>query len=139
MSRPMRRITFRPSVLPSFRLSALPPAVAATAAPAQKPPCAPDNGGWTVPKGFCAVLVGDSLGQVRHLAVAPNGDVFGARNPGRNGPGGVIVLRDTTGDGKADVIATFFSGAGGSGIALTPDAVYFAPNDRVLRFPRKPG
>ena len=137
----MRRISDRPSVFASFRLcfSALLLAVAPTAAPAQKPPCAPDNAGWTLPKGFCAVLVAESLGQVRHLAVAPNGDVFAARNQGRNGLGGVIVLRDTTGDGKADVIATFFTAAGGSGIALTPDAVYFAPNDRVLRFPRKPG
>ena len=145
----MRRISFRPSALPPFRpcvlaslrlgVSALLLASASSAA-AQPPKCAPDNAGWTLPKGFCAVLVGDSLGQVRHLAVAPNGDVFAARNPSRNGvPGGVIVLRDTTGDGKADVIATFFAGAGGSGIALAPDAVYFAPNDRVMRFPVKPG
>jgi glucose/arabinose dehydrogenase len=142
----MRRITFRPSVLPSFRLCVIASlrlcvfAVAPAPATAQAPRCAPDNAGWTLPRGFCAVLVAESLGQVRHLAVAPNGDIFAARNARQNGPpGGVIVLRDTTGDGKADVIGTFFSGPGGSGIALTSDAVYFAPNDRVLRFPWKPG
>lgn len=105
-------------------------------APAQSPRCAADNGGLVLPPGFCAMLVAESLGPVRHIAVAPNGDVFAARG----GPnGGVIVLRDTTGDGRADIIAKFYEGPGGSGIALTSDAVYFAPNDRVLRFPWKPG
>ncbi|HEV8357062.1 MAG TPA: PQQ-dependent sugar dehydrogenase [Gemmatimonadales bacterium] len=134
--------SWRPGVLASLRLSAaaLLLAGAPGSAAAQSPKCAPDNAGLTLPRGFCAVLVAESLGSVRHLAVAPNGDVFAARNSRQSGPtGGVIVLRDTTGDGKADVIATFFSGAGGSGIALAPDAVYFAPNDRVLRFPWKPG
>jgi glucose/arabinose dehydrogenase len=100
------------------------------------PSCAPDNAGWTLPKGFCAVLVADSIAAPRHLAVAPNGDVFAART---RAPGGVVVLRDTTSDGKADVIASFYEGASGSGIALASDALYFAPSDRVLRFPWKPG
>ncbi|HEV8613476.1 MAG TPA: hypothetical protein VGQ73_08185, partial [Gemmatimonadales bacterium] len=100
------------------------------------PSCAPDNAGWTLPKGFCAVLVADSIAAPRHLAVAPNGDVFAART---RAPGGVVVLRDTTGDGKADVIASFYEGPPGSGIALAADALYFAPTDRVLRFPWKPG
>jgi glucose/arabinose dehydrogenase len=78
----------------------------------------------------------DSIAGVRHLAVAPNGDVFAAR---RGRSGGIVVLRDTSGDGKADVIGKFFEGAGGSGIALSPDAVYFSAGDRVLRFPWKPG
>jgi glucose/arabinose dehydrogenase len=100
------------------------------------PACAADNGGWTLPKGFCAVVVADSLGPVRHIAVAPNGDVLAAVS----GPnGGIRVLRDTNGDGKADLVAWFYQGIGGTGLALSGDAVYFAPNDRVLRFPWKPG
>ena len=97
-------------------------------------PCAPDNAGLRLPPGFCAQLVAESLGRPRHLAVAPNGDVFAAR---RNG--GVLVLRDTTGDGKADLVQAFYSGPNGSGIALASDAIYFAPNDRVIRLPWKPG
>jgi len=96
--------------------------------------CAPDNGGLTLPAGFCAQLLGENLGRVRHLAVAPNGDVFAAHRDS-----GVVALRDTDGDGKADLIEKFFAGPGGSGIALAPDALYFAPNDRVLRFPWSPG
>jgi glucose/arabinose dehydrogenase len=98
------------------------------------PACAADNGGLTLPKGFCAVLVAEGLASPRHLAVAPNGDIFVALNRG-----GVGVLRDTSGDGKADIVATFYEGPGGSGIALASDAVYFAPNDRVVRLPWKPG
>ena len=101
--------------------------------------CAPDNAGLTLPRGFCAQLVGENLGRVRHLAVAPNGDVFAAK-----ADGGVVALRDTTGDGRADVVETFFGGPGGSGLALqvgraNESAVYFAPNSHVLRLPWKPG
>lgn len=104
------------------------------AQPAKGPPCAADNAGLTLPKGFCAVLVAEGIASPRHIVVAPNGDVFAARNRG-----GVVLLRDTTGDGKADVIADFYTGPGGSGIALASDALYFAPNDRVIRLPWKPG
>ncbi len=121
------------------RFSALLPFLAAAVLQAQSakgPPCAPDNAGLTLPRGFCAILVAEGLSSPRHLAIAPNGDVFIA---GRGRAGGVTVLRDTTGDGKADVVARFFSGPGGSGIALAPDAVYYATTDQVLRFPWKPG
>jgi glucose/arabinose dehydrogenase len=127
-------LRFLPAALLSAVLlsSSLPVAAQRAATPA----CAADNGGLTLPQGFCAVLVAESLGRPRHLVVAPNGDVFAART-GRSG--GVVLLRDTTGDGKADLVATFYEGPGGSGIALSADAVYFAANDQVLRFPWKPG
>jgi glucose/arabinose dehydrogenase len=111
-------------------------AASAGGAAAQQPPCAPGNDGLTLPKGFCAVMVAESLGRVRHLAVAPNGDIFAAKAGAK---GGIVVLRDVSGDGKAETIATFYEGPGGSGIALAPDAVYFAQTDRVLRFPWHPG
>ena len=96
------------------------------------PACDPDNGGLTLPKGFCATVYA-SLPGVRHVQVAPNGDVFasGAR-------GGVTALRDRKGSGHADTTATF-GGSTGTGIALGTDAIYYAPNDRVIRFAWKPG
>jgi glucose/arabinose dehydrogenase len=119
-----------------FFLPAVWLAASAGALAAQKVPCAPGNDGLTLPKGFCAVMVAESLGRVRHLAVAPNGDIFAAKA----GPkGGIVVLRDVTGDGRAETIATFYEGTGGSGIALAPDAVYFAQTDKILRFPWHPG
>ena len=66
--------------------------------------CAPDNGGLTLPEGFCATLVVDSLGPARHIAVAPNGDVYVKT---RSEAGGVVALRDTTGDFQADVVEHF--------------------------------
>ena len=68
------------------------------------PSCDPDNGGITLPAGFCALVVADGLGEARHLAVAPNGDVYVALMRGRGGrgqagPGGVVALRDGDGDG----------------------------------------
>ena len=40
------------------------------------PACDPDNGGLTLPPGFCAAVVAENVGRARHLVVAPNGDVF---------------------------------------------------------------
>ena len=112
----------------------------AAQAPGKTPACGSDHAGLKLPPGFCAVLVAESLAVPRHLAVAPNGDVFfAARGTRSAGGGGVYLLRDTTGDGKADIVSKFFDGPGGSGIALAPDAVYFAADERVLRFPWSPG
>ncbi len=100
------------------------------------PPCDADNGGLTLPAGFCALVVAENLPGIRHLAVAPNGDLFVARQ-GRSG--GVMALRDANGDGKAEVVETFFKGAGGSGLVLDGNALIFSTDDSVLRFPTRPG
>ena len=43
---------------------------------ADKPTCDAANGGLQLPPGFCALVVADGLGTARHMAVAPNGEVF---------------------------------------------------------------
>lgn len=72
----------------------------------QAPGCDPDNAGLKLPAGFCAVLFADSLAAPRHMDVAPNGDVVVAIRSSRGGgvqrPGGVVVLRDADGDGRAE-------------------------------------
>jgi glucose/arabinose dehydrogenase len=83
-----------------------------------------------LPEGFCAVVVGTDLGRVRHLAVAPNGDVLAALS---GNTGGILVLRDTSGDGRADVHHRV-AAPPGSGIALDGTRLFYAPNDRVLRW-----
>src|SRR2546430_9160953 len=69
---------------------------------AVSPTCDPDNGGITLPAGFCAVVVADQVGAPRHLAVAPNGDLFVAM-AGRPGGAarGVLAPRGTSRGGKA--------------------------------------
>ncbi len=99
------------------------------------PGCDADNGGLTVPAGYCASLYATVPG-ARHLAVAPNGDVFVATQP--RGGGGVLALRDRNGDGKADTTARF-STLPGTGIALSADAIYFAPHQQVIRYAWRPG
>lgn len=102
-----------------------------------KPQCAPGNGGMTLPPGFCATIFADSTGSARHLAVAPNGDVLVNRR-GRAAAGGVVVLRDTDGDGRADT-RTKFGVRGGTGIAIAPGWVYVDESDRIVRYPWKAG
>jgi glucose/arabinose dehydrogenase len=99
------------------------------------PACAPDDAGLQLPSGFCGIPFASGLGRVRHLAVAPNGDVFVAS---RGDSGGVVSLRDADGDGRAETVHRFGPG-GGTGIALSADALYFALNDRVVRWPWAPG
>jgi glucose/arabinose dehydrogenase len=98
--------------------------------------CAPDNGGITLPPDFCAVVVADHLGAARHLVVTPHGDVYVAINQTRSSiPAfGIVALRDTDGDGRADVIRRFNPGKGGSGIAWGGGRLFFGENDRILRY-----
>jgi glucose/arabinose dehydrogenase len=96
--------------------------------------CDADNGGITLPPGFCAVVVADSIGVARHLVVDDRGTLFVAVDNASDGTvGGIVALRDTNGDGKADQ-RTKFGSTGGHGIALWRDWLYFAPNDRVERY-----
>ncbi|HSU17858.1 PQQ-dependent sugar dehydrogenase [Longimicrobium sp.] len=134
---------------PSVREADAKPAAPAPAASAQpsEPAASPDaaaqacdagNGGLTLPAGFCATVFADVQGGPRHIAVAPNGDVFVAVGGGRNGGGGVMALRDTNRDGKADQRESFGS-QGGTGVAVSGGWLYFAPNDGVVRWRLAPG
>jgi glucose/arabinose dehydrogenase len=87
-----------------------------------------------LPEGFCATLVASQLGPVRQLAVRPNGDLYAALSgkPGDN-TGGVLAFRDRDGDGKPDERASFGPG-GGNDVKLHDGYLYFALNDRVVRY-----
>ncbi|HEY2825206.1 MAG TPA: PQQ-dependent sugar dehydrogenase [Gemmatimonadales bacterium] len=100
---------------------------------APKPTCATDNAGLTLPPGFCALIVADTEPGPRHLVVAPNGDIFVGL-----ARGGVLALRDTNGDGVADVQARFGSGST-TGVALANGFLYYSPNNAVIRFAWKVG
>ena len=64
------------------------------------------NGGLFFPKGFTATVVVDSIGPSRHIAVNTNGDIYAKlREP--NGSNGNMAIRDTTGNGVADIIQRF--------------------------------
>ena len=118
-------------VLRPLALAASPIAVgmAMALAPAQRA-CDPENGGLVLPEGFCATVVAANIGAVRQIAVAPNGDLYAAL---AGPPGGVLAFRDKDGDGKPDERATFGDGAGND-VEVHNGYVYFAMNDRVVRY-----
>jgi glucose/arabinose dehydrogenase len=100
--------------------------------------CASDNGGVTLPDGFCATVFAD-IDPARHLVVGETGDVFVALSRGRGGGGGgIMALRDTDGDGVADE-QVHFGEVGGTGILLHDGYLYFAPDDGVIRYPMGEG
>ena len=66
----------------------------------------PGNGGLILPQGFGALVVADSVGPARHLAVNTNGDIY-IKLRIDTGDKGNMALRDVDGDGKADIFKRF--------------------------------
>ena len=92
----------------------------------------PANAGLSLPENFGAMVVASELGRTRHLAVRENGDIFAMNRTLRNGKG-VVVMRDTTGDGRADIIQEFADSIRGSGMDLYKGYVYFSSDTEVYR------
>ena len=95
--------------------------------------CDPDNGGLTLPSGFCALVVANDLGEARHAVVAPNGDLYVALMNG-----GVVALHDANGDGRFEVKEKFGSGSA-TGIALHDGYLWVAHRNSVERYQMTPG
>ncbi len=115
----------------------LPEEEAGTAAPENLPAPDPDNGGLQLPEGFAALVVADNLGVARHLAVRDNGDVYVALRRLQDGHG-IVALRDTNGDGRADVIERFGEFPG-TGIGIRDGYLYFASDTAVMRYRLREG
>jgi glucose/arabinose dehydrogenase len=106
--------------------------------PGMRPPGC--SSGLVLPEGFCATIFATEVAGARHIVVAPNGDVFvntEARG-GATGPRGVVALRDTNGDGKADLQHRFGS-SGGTGIALDGNMLYATSGGAIVRYRLTPG
>jgi hypothetical protein len=98
------------------------------------PICAPDNGGIILPKGFCAVVVADSLPAPRHMVVMPNGDLYVSSMRT-----GMFGLRDTNGDGRANVVQDWGGTFHSSEVAVRDGYLYSDATTAILRFPIKSG
>jgi glucose/arabinose dehydrogenase len=116
-------------------------AASSTAASAS---CASDNGGITLPSGFCATVFADSIGHARHIVVNSNGDVYVNTWSGQYyttpAPAGgfLVAMRDTNSDGKADIIRRFGPDAksrngGGTGIGIYNGSLYAEEGDTVSK------
>jgi glucose/arabinose dehydrogenase len=115
----------------------LAPAFLAPILSAAVPACDSGNGGITLPTGFCALVAVDGIGTARHMAVAPNGDVYVALQ-GAGEKGGVVALRDSNGDGKFEV-KEHFGSASVTGIGLRNGYLYIATPTTVERYKMEPG
>ncbi len=103
-----------------------------------------DDGGISLPPGFRAVVVADNLvidqtsgkntDRLRFLAVAPNGDIYAKLHHGK-----ILALRDTDGDGRADVIKEFGPGDGGTHIMFHHGYLYHSSRTAVYRYKYIPG
>jgi glucose/arabinose dehydrogenase len=82
------------------------------------PPSDSDNGGLFLPGGFEALVVADSIGRARHIAVNDNGDMYVKLRSSPEGEPGNVALRDTNHDGKADVIERFAIYKNGGNLAV---------------------
>ena len=107
------------------------------------PLCDADNGGLTLPDGFCALVVADGLSGARHVDVAANGDIYvrsrGARGRDAvNTAGGVFALRDADGDGRAEVVE-HFADHYGTGLELRNGYLYTSTSTEVFRYALTPG
>lgn len=97
-----------------------------------------DNGGLVLPEGFEAFVVVDSIGPARHIVVNDNGDIYvKLRRIDENG--GIVALRDTTGDGRADVIKQFGHYQARANyetdVRIRDGFMYFSTNLQVFRMP----
>ena len=100
----------------------------------------------TLPDGFQATVFAEGIGYTRHIAAGPDGVLYvntwrSRYDSTRTPPGGgyVVALRDTTGDGRADLVQRFGptseSGShGGTGIAVWRGAVYVEADSTILRY-----
>lgn len=112
-------------------------------ATAQGETCADVDRQITLPQGFCATIFADHLGHPRQLVVAPDGTVYVNTWSGsyyKNDPppagGFLVALRDTKGNGHADVVKRFGPTSadgvrGGTGIALYKNWLFAEVNDRI--------
>ncbi|QLE56585.1 sorbosone dehydrogenase family protein [Nostoc sp. TCL26-01] len=109
---------------------------------AAKPPqvvAIPQKPVLRVPSGFTVNVFAEGLDAPRWLALTPSGDVLVTETRQNR----IRLLRDSNGDGVADVKQTFASAANGLnipfGMTFAGDAFFLGNTDAVLRFPYKPG
>jgi glucose/arabinose dehydrogenase len=114
---------------------------------AQMNGCGGENGGITLSPGFCATIFADNLDHARQMAFGPNSVLYlntwsGAYYKDDKPPDGgfLVALKDTKGDGRADMIERFGAGvaqgsAGGTGIRIYNGGLFAEQNDKIIRYP----
>ena len=104
-------------------------------APAEGPQFAND-GNLDLIDGFQATVVADSTyRQARHISVNDNGDIYVKVRSDKTS--GILALRDTDGDGKADLREEFGS-VNGTGLEVYNGYLYASSKAEIYRFKLDP-
>lgn len=90
-----------------------------------------------LPAQFTAAVVADSVGRARHIAVRDNGDIY-VQLYRLKDEKGLVALRDTDGDVRADEI-TYFGNYPGTGCAIYKDYLYSSSPNEIYRYQLKDG
>ena len=108
------------------------------------PPGDPDHAGLVLPGGFEALAVADSTGRARHLTVSAGGDIYIKLSSTDSAHGGIVALRDTSGDGRADMVQRFGGvepqrTSYGTGMIIHHGYLYFSSALVLYRYRLAPG
>jgi glucose/arabinose dehydrogenase len=101
---------------------------------------AADTDGLVLPKGFEVTVVHEGIGLARHIAIRDNGDLYVTTHQFSFMPIdatkriGIVALRDTNGDHKADVVQTFDPEFDGTGAVIYQGMLYVSDDVGVYRF-----
>ena len=96
-----------------------------------------DNGTLKLKEGFGAVTVANETGKARHIAVNTNGDLYIKLAELQEGKG-ILILRDTNNDGRADT-RHGFGNYPGTGIAIKDGYLYASSDEEIFRYKFTPG
>ena len=91
----------------------------------------PNNAGLKLPAGFGALVVAETGGHARHLAVTPQGTIYVKLNSLKNGKG--ILALHPGANGKA-AAPTGFGSYGGTGMAAKDGYLYASSDEEVFRY-----
>lgn len=95
---------------------------------------AEDKANLELPDDFEVVEVADDIGAARRVVIRENGDMYVSLNSKKDG-NPLVALRDTTGNGKADVIKYFGEGVtSGTGLRIHDDYLYYGSDTAVVRY-----
>jgi glucose/arabinose dehydrogenase len=88
------------------------------------------NAGLTLPSGFSAQMLIDSIGKARHLAVSPQGDIFVKLEDIKDSVG-IVVLKEGA---EGTTVKASFGDFGGTGAYIKNGYLYASSNTTVYRF-----
>ncbi|HEY5461639.1 MAG TPA: PQQ-dependent sugar dehydrogenase [Hanamia sp.] len=89
-----------------------------------------DNAGLTLPAGFNASIVADHLGEVRHIAVTKEGNIYAKLGGTKNGKG-ILFLKDNNGNLEEQ---NGFGDYGGTAMRIHDGYLYASSNTTVYRY-----